>query len=273
MNDGFRVHPPTSRRNRRPLELRFEGKGDFTAFYEIFLEGSYDPLLEQIREGDVVLDAGANVGLFSLLASERVGPRGLVIAVEPNPANFASLSRHVRDNHCANVRIHQLAIGDRSDQEVTMAGTGVRAKIVRWEPSTPKSGGEYTVKTVTIADLLRQEGVRLDFLKMDIEGAERVALAHMGPALEGLRAVAIEVHDPAAKAVVESTFKGFQASPMPRAGLGSYLKLMGRHPVFLLRLEAANHFRSFRRLLRDRGQVGIAEEGYPQNFLYDRLPG
>lgn len=272
MSDGLRVRPPTSRRNRRPLELRLERKGDFTAFYEIFIEGAYDGLLERIHEGDVVLDAGANVGLFSLLASEKVGPQGLVIAVEPNPANFESLSHHVKVNGCSNVRIYQRAIGDQSGKEVTMAGVGVRAKVVRWESSVLKSGDEYTVKTVTVEELLRQEGVRSDILKMDIEGAERVALGHLGPALQSLRSVAIEVHDLPAKGVVEATFQSFRTAPLPRTGLGAYLRMLGRHPLFLLRLESANHFRSVRRLLRDRGRVGIAEEGFPQNFLYDRAP-
>ena len=47
-------------------------RSDFAAFYQVVIENIYSPLLSNIKEGDVVVDAGANIGLFSILASFKV---------------------------------------------------------------------------------------------------------------------------------------------------------------------------------------------------------
>ena len=154
-----------------------------------------------------------------------------------------------------------------------MAGVGVRAKVVRWESSVLKSGDEYTVKTVTVEELLRQEGVRSDILKMDIEGAERLALTKARQMLEGVEAVAIEVHDPAGRTVVEESFRDFGLTPFPSRGVGPYLRAMARHPYLMAKLELANHLMSLRRLLRDFGEVPVGDGGYPVMYLgHRRIP-
>ncbi|HEV8435127.1 MAG TPA: FkbM family methyltransferase, partial [Thermoanaerobaculia bacterium] len=61
--------------------------------------------MDNVHEGDVVYDIGANAGFFTLLASTLAGPRGLVFAFEPLPRNVALLERHVSLNGCENVRI------------------------------------------------------------------------------------------------------------------------------------------------------------------------
>ena len=65
------------------LHVNVWRRGNFSALYQIVLMGSYDAILEAMRPGDIVIDAGANVGIFTLLAAARVGSRGLVVAVEP----------------------------------------------------------------------------------------------------------------------------------------------------------------------------------------------
>ncbi|HEY6361439.1 MAG TPA: FkbM family methyltransferase, partial [Vicinamibacterales bacterium] len=56
-----------------------------------------------LRPGGRFVDAGANVGYFSLIAADRVGPEGRVFAVEPNPAAFAALQAHLAANRIAHV--------------------------------------------------------------------------------------------------------------------------------------------------------------------------
>ena len=63
-------------------------RSDFAAFYQVVIENIYSPLLSHIKEGDVVVDAGANIGLFSILASFKVKDKGKVIAIEPEPKNL-----------------------------------------------------------------------------------------------------------------------------------------------------------------------------------------
>jgi hypothetical protein len=58
-----------------------------------------------LRSGDVFIDGGANIGIYTLLASQLVGPAGRVLAIEMMPDTAAILRRHVRENRCANVEI------------------------------------------------------------------------------------------------------------------------------------------------------------------------
>ncbi len=69
--------------------------------------------------GDLVLDIGAHIGWYSVLASKAVGPTGLVVAVEPEPGNFSLLLRNLGINNCSQqVQTHQLAISDNEEELV-----------------------------------------------------------------------------------------------------------------------------------------------------------
>src|SRR6202022_4832032 len=66
-----------------------------------------------LRPGMTVLDAGAHHGLYTLLASKRVGKQGRVIAFEPSPRERKRLRRHLRVNRCKNVDVQSCALGDQ----------------------------------------------------------------------------------------------------------------------------------------------------------------
>ncbi len=74
------------------------------AFMQCFVAGNYNWLLKQIKEGDIVIDAGANIGMFSLQASNLVGQNGKVIAIEPNLKNIEILKAwHKNTDNYANL--------------------------------------------------------------------------------------------------------------------------------------------------------------------------
>jgi FkbM family methyltransferase len=68
---------------------------------------------DSLRPGMVVADVGANLGLYTLLAAERVGPAGRVHSFEPDPQNAALLRRNVAANVYNNVVLHEAAVADR----------------------------------------------------------------------------------------------------------------------------------------------------------------
>jgi FkbM family methyltransferase len=83
------------------------------------LERNYEPELTErishhIRPGDVVVDVGANMGYFTLLASKLVGNTGLVIAFEPCPGNLRWLSYNVSNNGRSNVLLQSTALANES---------------------------------------------------------------------------------------------------------------------------------------------------------------
>src|SRR5205807_1642328 len=67
-----------------------------------------------VREGDTVIDIGANWGLHTILLSQCVGRSGRVIAVEPEVRALSELVWHLNANKCDNVKIYRCAIGDHS---------------------------------------------------------------------------------------------------------------------------------------------------------------
>jgi FkbM family methyltransferase len=118
----------------------------------------------------VVADIGANLGLYTLLASRCVGPTGRVHSFEPDPQNYALLSRSVARNECSNVELHQTAVADQvgtlwlhrseehhGDHRIYACGPGDRRTV-----RVP----------VTTLDAALVQSPRLDAVKMDVQGSE-----------------------------------------------------------------------------------------------------
>jgi FkbM family methyltransferase len=138
----------------------------------IFHAREYEPHVRQavrdhVREGDVVVDVGANVGAIALLAATLVKASGRVIAIEPNPDNLQLLYRGIVLNRLTNVEVLPYAA---SNGRTVFSLTGGTSNTHLVSPRAPVEGG-YFVQSIALDDLLG--GLpRLDFLKMDIEGHE-----------------------------------------------------------------------------------------------------
>lgn len=171
-------------------------RNSMNAFMEIWFLGAYDPLKPDL--GSVVIDAGANVGLFALKASEWVGESGRVIAIEPVPRNCEILYRNLARNNIQNVTVVQKAISDRSER-IELYGR--------------------TVDTVTLDELHEELGTDFpEAMKIDIEGFEVKALKGAKRTLAHVRKLAFETHSKSLEQEVRSFLvaTGFQvirASP------------------------------------------------------------
>lgn len=152
-----------------------------------------------VRPGDLVLDGGANIGLLTLYLSHLVGPRGLVVAVEPGPRALDALRWHVEHNALTNVRIEAVGLNDEAaehnykvpDFNNLGAGTlGPTAKRFRG-----KARDRMQVHTVRGDDLLDPDDPRPLFIKLDIEGFELRALRGLSRTIRTRRpAVLCEVN-------------------------------------------------------------------------------
>ena len=130
-------------------------------------------LREHLKPGDTFVDAGANIGFFTILASKLVGPGGKVIAVEMMPDTAAILHRHIARNACDNVTVVENALARTSDEELRATVNDGRfgmASIV-----SGQGARSITVRTRTLDDILSDVG-RVALMKMDLEGAELLAL-------------------------------------------------------------------------------------------------
>jgi len=123
-----------------------------------------------VQPGWTVYDVGAHVGFYSLLASDLVGPQGMVVAFEPLPRNVRYFKTHMGLNHVRNVVLREVAVSDQ-------------VGLVRFDPNVHSatgriaSGGELEVPSITLDEYTAGQSARPpDVIKMDIEGGELRAL-------------------------------------------------------------------------------------------------
>ncbi|MGH2395641.1 MAG: FkbM family methyltransferase [bacterium] len=132
-----------------------------------------------LRSGDILVDVGANLGLYSVIAGSRVGSRGQVYAFEPGARAFQRLVDNVALNRLTNVECHRVALSDRTGQ-APMASSldGYDA----WNSlGRPIRGSRYVQELVECSrwdDFARQHGLvgRVAMMKIDVEGWERHVL-------------------------------------------------------------------------------------------------
>ena len=141
------------------------------------------------RPGSVILDIGAGTGEDVLAFSDAVGPQGRVVAIEAHPQSFALLSQMCRMNGLDNVALIHAPVMDKSGT-VTISDSGdLLANSVTQR-------GELKVPAVTLDTLCAEQGVgAIDLVKMNIEGAELVALSGAGEMLRRCRAICAAAHD------------------------------------------------------------------------------
>ena len=156
--------------------LRVHSRHEYIA-RQLFLYGCYeqpeiDSLCSLVRPGDIVLDVGANIGLYSVHLSRAVGPSGQVHAFEPDPANVVLLRQNVEHNACTNVVIHPYGLGAVNEQRalyLNKANKGYQS-ILRAEVST----GQITIELRRGRDVIGDMVVAA--MKIDVEGAEPLVL-------------------------------------------------------------------------------------------------
>jgi len=143
----------------------------FSNDYPLAGEGPYLYNKVKINTGDIVIDAGANIGMFSALAS-RLG--AIVYAFEPiEKIREKYLKRTASLN--PNINIIPLALSNKKENNVLMKGDFGGASIIsKLQPSGDIS---EEVSTITLDEWVKQNNIpKVDFIKADIEGAERLML-------------------------------------------------------------------------------------------------
>src|SRR5918999_1806292 len=138
-----------------------------------------DVIIEHFRpkEGDVVVDVGAHIGRYTIIASKRVGPTGKVIAIEAEPSNFEILNRNIELNRLANVTaLNYAAFSKEAKIKIYLPGGDIFTKyntiISNWIWVKPYDKF-VEVNGNTLDNLLQQIGIRqVNWIKIDVEGAE-----------------------------------------------------------------------------------------------------
>jgi len=178
------IVPPESKHR---VYLRID-TSDFCAYRDvlIFRTKSYDPCIPGFSPKTIV-DVGAHIGMASILFALRY-PTAKVIAIEPEPSNFAAL---VRNTSPYKTIIPIQAALWRHNGEVCLGASNAHPKgafqVVEQAPQS--------VRAITMDALMNENGIdSIDLLKVDIEGAE-VEVFESCPWIGKVRVIAIEIHD------------------------------------------------------------------------------
>jgi len=150
----------------------------------IFTTGNYEPneffmLSQVIRPGMIFVDAGANMGLYTLFAARKIGESGTVLAIEPSTCECGRLLKNLEINSLSNVRLLRSALSDSRSEVDLLVAEDERSghnTLGAFLYDTPLASKE-TVRTERLDDIVLQEGLsRVDIVKLDVEGAEFFAL-------------------------------------------------------------------------------------------------
>jgi FkbM family methyltransferase len=184
--------------------LRFECDLRNSLAREVFFTGTYEPqetmiVRRMVEAGGTFVDVGAHWGYFSLIMAEHVGSSGRVVAIEADPRIHAILERSVALNNLPQVRVVHAAAAARPG---VLPLIGFDELSDNWGTSRIAAGASpvrpsHEVPARSIDDLLDEFGVdTVDLIKMDIEGAEALALAGMSTGLRRgrYRRLLLELH-------------------------------------------------------------------------------
>jgi FkbM family methyltransferase len=189
--------------------------------------------ISSLRKGDVVLDIGANIGWFTLVAAKHIGPSGQVHAFEPRPETARMLKRTIADNDLRSiVHVWEYALSDKAE-----------GLFLTWGSNTDNPGGSFLsgmqgsdirpaghdvapVIACKLDDIL--PGIAPDIIKIDVEGAEPMALAGAKEALARKRPTILSELFPAQLQQVSGKTVAQYISQLEEYGYGCYLLEKGQ---------------------------------------------
>lgn len=193
MSKPYVLHPRSSGDR---IELR-PRSGDLFGFYEIMLRKDYVSAGQTLGLGDTVVDVGANIGCFSVLASRLVGPEGRVFAIEPEESTYRQLVRNIHLNGLTNVTPLKLAVGD-SERSITLHANSNRlfSSIFSSVNGQVVKGEDQIVQMITLDKLMDTYQIdQCNYLKLDCEGAEHQIVASLSQSIaKRIEQITLEVH-------------------------------------------------------------------------------
>jgi FkbM family methyltransferase len=142
-----------------------------------------------LKSGMTVLDLGANIGYYTMLARSIVGPKGKVFAFEPSPSSIKLIKASIKENSFANVIAVETAVSNKTGKAKLYLSPLYISEhsLLDYHYSSGRSSEKsINVKTITIDDYFEKNvgNFKIDFIKMDIEGSESRALEGMKRVLE-----------------------------------------------------------------------------------------
>lgn len=169
---------------RPGLKMQLHGSDDQMISAKLLKDRCWEPYeteltLKHLKPGDTYVDVGANIGYYSLIAAQRVGANGKVIAYEPDADNFALLKHNVDLNNLSQVQIFPYALYDQNTEgKLFLSDDNFGDHRIYAADNRRKS---RAITLVNGNEHLSQYTNKIDFLKIDTQGAEFFVLKGLKP--------------------------------------------------------------------------------------------
>jgi FkbM family methyltransferase len=207
------------------MDIAYQYGWDYAIYHEIYNLGDYEHPREsdekrvKVRPGDVVVDLGGNIGVFTRYAYHMGASK--IITFEPDRRYFKIL----KQNSPPNVILFNAAVGNevgklRLTESAHLGGSNL------WHHNDPTTT-QYDVNTYTLNYLLDNGLIdKIDFLKVDIEGSEIIALEGISDEhLSNIRNVAVEYHHEHLR--FDDVLRNNFITRLNRLGFNSYMLMCG----------------------------------------------
>ena len=159
---------------------------------ELFLTGVHEPhstlqFREQLRPGMVVLEVGANIGYYVLIAAQHISPGGKIVAIEPSPSNIQSLRENIALNDREDmVEVYPHAADtERGRLPFYVVSKSNLSSFVNREGHSIKLLEIIDVRVLPVDEIVEAEGLSIDYFRMDLEGFETEVIEGMIGTLAG----------------------------------------------------------------------------------------
>jgi FkbM family methyltransferase len=214
----------------------FVDAGDMGEAHEILLHGVFSPyetqvFRDEVKPGFSIVDIGAHIGYFTVLAAVGAGEKGKVYAFEPDPKNFALLKKNIEANDLTHVTFLQQGLSDKAGKltlfrdKKNLGNMSLSAENI----PTEDAGGSVDVVVTTLDEYMR--GKSVDFIKIDVQGAEALVLAGGKETFGKARSILLEFW-PYGLKNMKSDPRAFLVE-LENLGFSFYLMNEGKHTMKL----------------------------------------
>ncbi|MCG8580170.1 MAG: FkbM family methyltransferase [Bacteroidales bacterium] len=185
---GYSQFKKICRYNNLPIDYKLNVRY-LSLLKEIFISREYADYFPFYQDA-VVIDIGANVGFFSLFAANNLGEKSQVIAIEPEKENYSVLTENTK--HEEKIKLINAAISSKSGHDYLYLKNSLNSSLMYAEKAC-----KIEVQTQTLEEVIgRYDLKRIDFLKIDCEGAEYEIIENLAPEIfKIIKVISLEFHD------------------------------------------------------------------------------
>ena len=161
---------------------------------EIWANKIYTPKSFDIKQSDIIVDIGANIGIFSILAAKKA-KNGKVFAFEPINKNFKRLNENIKLNNLKNIISFKKAVSNKNKKiELFISNDNEGGHSIY--ANLTKSKNKQIVNALSLKNIFKENNLKnIDFLKIDCEGGEYDILLNSKKELKKINKISMEVHN------------------------------------------------------------------------------